>query len=210
MTEEQARTICAELGATLNIKRRRKALYVYVQRWIPSRSLPAHWKKSPNGQAFDRYICSLKKLPELDEATLRRKIAALPDNPNKRPTEGQYLDRTHPDMALWHAQTDTPEARPTIPIDGTGQKKKSARSAQAIADLVALIPQERIGILTWAAQVEKRLSIPREQLTYRLALYRDELEGQGMRLAQSTRHRTLFIPKIGADEGAYYSHIWRE
>ena len=124
MTEEQARTICAELGATLNIKRRRRALYVYVQRWIPSESLPAHWKKSPNGQAFDRYICSLKKLPELDEATLRRKIAALPDNPNKRPTEGQYLDRTHPDMALWHAQTETPAPRPIIPIDGTWRKKE--------------------------------------------------------------------------------------
>lgn len=128
MTEEQARTICAELGATLSIKRRNKALYVYVQRWLPAAWLPDHWKKSTNGQAFDRYICSLKKLPELDEATLRRKIAALPDNPNRLPAEGQYLDRTDPDIALWHAQTDTPEARPTIPIDGTGRRKKKGKA----------------------------------------------------------------------------------
>lgn len=209
MTEEQARAICNELGATLAIKRRRNALYVYVQRWVPKSSLPAHWK-GEGGQAFERYVCSLKKLSQLDEKTLRMRIAALPDNPNKLPEEGQYLARTHPHIALWHAQTDTPEARPTIPIDGTGRQKKTSRSAQAVNEIVATIPHERTGIITWATQAQQSLSIPREQLAYRLALYRDQLITQGVRFAQSTRHKTLFIPSMGIDEGAYYSHIWRE
>jgi hypothetical protein len=29
-------------------------------------------------------------------------------------------------------------------------------------------------------------------------------------LAQSTRYRTLYIPTVGTDEGAYSSHIWIE
>ena len=76
--------------------------------------------------------------------------------------------------------------------------------------LLDTIPAERTGIMTWAKNTSKVLSIPTEQLAYRLALHRDALNSHGVRLSQSTRHRTLFIPTLGEDSGAYYSHIWRE
>ena len=80
----------------------------------------------------------------------------------------------------------------------------------ALIDLLGTIPTERTGIVTWASVASKRLSIPIEQIAYRLGFYREQLLAHGVRLAQSTRYRTLYIPTVGTDQGAYYSHIWIE
>ena len=84
------------------------------------------------------------------------------------------------------------------------------RKSSTFFALLDTIPSERTGIMAWAKSASQVLSIPTEQLTYRLALHRDALNAHGVRLAQSTRHRTLFIPTLGEDSGAYYSHIWKE
>jgi hypothetical protein len=184
MTEDQARAICGANGATLSIKQRSGIYYVYVSRWLPSRAAAAagYTVHGGRGQQFERYVCPLAKLADLDEATLRQRIAALPINPNKmRAAAGGQVAAANP----------------------------SAQS-RAVLDLLATVPHERTGIVTWATKASRELSIPREQLAYRLALYRDQLSACGVRLAQSTRHRTLFVPMVGRDEGAYYSHIWRE
>jgi len=68
-----------------------------------------------------------------------------------------------------------------------------------IFDLLATIPTRRTEILTWAAAASKALSIPREQFAYRLRLYRDQLINHGVRLAQSTRHRTVKGMSLSAD-----------
>lgn len=35
MTEEETRTICRELNATLSIRRHRGTEYIFVSRWLP-------------------------------------------------------------------------------------------------------------------------------------------------------------------------------
>ena len=91
-----------------------------------------------------------------------------------------------------------------------GSTTKTPAPGNTFFALLDTIPTERTGIMTWAKNASRLLSIPTEQLTYRLALHRDALNSHGVRLSQSTRHRTLFIPTLGEDSGAYYSHIWRE
>lgn len=110
MTEDEARRICAELGATFSIRNRRGKPFVFVCRWIPARAARAAGYKvsTSNGQQFDRYVCALEKLGDLDEQTLRQRIAALPVNPNKLP-DGQHLERSTPQLARWHAEAGTPE-----------------------------------------------------------------------------------------------------
>ena len=95
------------------------------------------------------------------------------------------------------------------PIVVTASLSVPSKSSTLFA-LLDTIPSERTGIVTWAKSASQVLSIPTEQLAYRLALHRDALIDHGVRLAQSTRHRTLFIPTLGEDSGAYYSHIWKE
>lgn len=93
MTEERARAICRELGATFTLRKRRNALYCYVSRWVPRRVVEATgWKTqhSSNGQAFDRYVCALAQLGQVSEATLRQRIAVLPANPNTAPTPATW------------------------------------------------------------------------------------------------------------------------
>ena len=98
------------------------------------------------------------------------------------------------------------QEEPTIVTDDASIPRKSS----TLFALLDTIPSERTGIITWAKSASQVLSIPTEQLTYRLTLHRDALNSHGVRLSQSTRHRTLFIPTLGQDSGAYYSHIWRE
>lgn len=86
MTEDRAREICAQLGATLTMRRKQRGgVYLYASRWLPARvALEAGYKVGlSNGAQFDRYLCSLDALADLDESTLRMRIASLPQNPNK-------------------------------------------------------------------------------------------------------------------------------
>jgi len=87
MTEDEARRICTELGATFSVRKRKGIPYLYVARWLPRRAAEAAGYKATtsNGQQFDRYIGPLAKLAEISEATLRQRIADLPINPNKVP-----------------------------------------------------------------------------------------------------------------------------
>jgi len=146
-----------------------------------------------------------------------------------RQLEGEdaaHLDITNPDVAAFLEEcglvkplsagsqrgeqkhrTRTPK---TDDAGSAGAARKGLTVGGAFFDLLATIPARRTGILTWARAASAALSIPTEQLAYRLALYRDQLATQGVRLAQSTRHRTLFVPNVGEDSGAYYSHIWKE
>ena len=94
--------------------------------------------------------------------------------------------------------------------DAGGDRRAAKPLTPALIDLLGTIPTERTGIVTWASVASKRLSIPTEQIAYRLGLYREQLLAHGVRLAQSTRYRTLYIPTVGTDQGAYYSHIWIE
>ena len=98
------------------------------------------------------------------------------------------------------------QQEPTVVTASASVPSKSS----TLFALLDTIPSERTGIVTWAKSASQVLSIPTEQLTYRLALHRDALNAHGVRLAQSTRHRTLFIPTLGEDSGGYYSHIWKE
>jgi hypothetical protein len=99
VTEDEARAICAELEATLSIKRRKGIPYVYVARWLPREIVEAAgWKASKSrGQQIDRYIAPLARLDQVSEDTLRQRIAELPTNPNKKPREGQ--------LPLWKDDT---------------------------------------------------------------------------------------------------------
>jgi hypothetical protein len=181
MTENEARAICAELGATFSIRTRKGSAYVYVSRWLPRAAAEAagHHPSSSNGQQFDRYVGPLDKLAQISPDTLKERIATLPLNPNKSKTP----------------TTRKPAATPASP---------------AFHDLLATIPQERTGILRWARATGATLKIPREQLSYRLAFYRVQLAAAGVRMAQSSRYRALFVPTLDTDSGGYYSHIWRE
>ena len=98
------------------------------------------------------------------------------------------------------------QQEPTVVTASASVPSKSS----TLFALLDTIPSERTGIVTWAKSASQVLSIPTEQLTYRLALHRDALNAHGVRLAQSTRHRTLFIPTLDEDSGGYYSHIWKE
>jgi hypothetical protein len=129
--------------------------------------------------------------------------------------EAAHLDMTNPSVAQFLEECGI--ARPYEPKPRKERAKKPAEKARSVqpltASVVALlatIPAERTGILTWASAASKELSIPTEQIAYRLGLYRDQILAQGVRLAQSTRYRTLYVPVVGTDEGAYYSHIWIE
>jgi hypothetical protein len=192
VTEDEARALCAELGATFSIRKRRGIPYVYVARWLPRRAVEAlGWKSTTsNGQQFDRYVCPLSKLPDLDAETLRERIAVLPTNPNKHEPEAQEL------------------------TGGAEGGLADAHLTDAALELLATIPPKRTGILTWAKDATARLAIPREQLAYRLAVYLDDLAAAGVRLAQvasqDIQTQSLFIPRVGQDAGAYYSHIWKE
>ena len=183
MTENEARAICAELGATFSIRQRKGSTYVYVSRWLPRAAAEAagHQASSSNGQQFDRYVGPLDKLAQIEPNTLRQRIAALPLNPNKSTTR------------------PTATRRPAATAPGP-----------AFHGLLATIPRERTGILRWAAAASATLQIPREQISYRLAFYRDQLAAAGVHLSQSTRYRALFVPRLGSDTGGYFSHIWRE
>lgn len=207
MTEDEARRICADEGAIFTVKKRGSMAYIYVTRWLPRRTAEALGYKvsKSNGQNYDRYVCPLAKLDQLTPEVLRQRIASLPVNPNKLAAEGQHLDRSTPQLAQWHAEAGTPATSPKQPA-----RPKPRPLTAAAAALLATIPTERTGVRSWAAAACKALSIPTEQLVYRLAVHREALISHGVRLAQSTRYRTLFIPTIGQDEGAYYSHIWRE
>jgi hypothetical protein len=180
MTENEARAICAELGVTFSIRRRKGTPYVYVSRWLPRAAAEAAGREasSSNGQQFDRYVGPLDKLDQIGPNTLKERIAALPLNPNKRTT------------------------RPTA--------SRKAAPGPAFFALLATIPHKRTGILRWANVAGATLKIPREQISYRLAFYRDQLAAHGVHLAQSTRYRALFVPALGSDTGGYFSHIWRE
>ena len=109
-------------------------------------------------------------------------------------------------VAKHRAQKQRKQQEPMAVIADASVPSKSS----TLFALLDTIPSERTGIMTWAKSASQVLSIPTEQLTYRLALHRDALTQHGVRLAQSTRHRTLFIPTLGEDSGAYYSHIWKE
>jgi hypothetical protein len=176
MTEDEARAICVELGATYTVRTRRGQRYIYVSRWAPRTA-------DQPGRQHDCYVGPLAQLAQISADTLRQRIATLPIPP-----------RPHP-----HGVTPPPAAAPPTPPLGT-----------AFVALLGTIPHTRTGILTWAAQAEHQLSIPREQISYRLAFYRAALTTHGMRLAQSTRYRALFVPDLGTDSGSYYSHIWRD
>lgn len=183
MTEDQARAICAELGVTFSIRQRKGSAYVYVSRWLPRAAAEAagHQASSSNGQQFDRYVGPLAQLPQIDADTLRQRIAALPLNPNKD--------------------------KPKTPA---GRSRAATAPGPAFHGLLATIPRERTGILAWANAAGATLQIPREQISYRLAFYRDQLAAAGVHLAQSTRYRALFVPTLGSDTGSYFSHIWQE
>jgi hypothetical protein len=226
MTEDEARRLCTEQGATFSIRRRRGIPYVYVSRWLPRRVAEAAGYKPSrsNGQQFDRYVCPLAKLYQVSEATLQQRVASLPQNPNKQPKDGQHLDRTLPAVAAWHAEAGTlkdslstssqlkeahPEAHPTGTQHGA-TADKSSTPGDVLPDLLATIPPTRTRILAWAKDAAGQLAIPREQLAYRLAFYREQLSAMGVRLAQGAGRRTLFVPQVGQDAGTYYSHIWRE
>jgi hypothetical protein len=181
MTEEQARAICRELGATLSIRQRRGKGYVFVSRWLPRQAAEAarHQASKSNGQQFDRYVGPLAQLDQISPDTLKERIAALPLNPNKSKTP-------------------------------TTRKPATTPASSALHELLATIPQERTGILRWAKAAGASLKIPREQLSYRLAFYRVQLAAAGVRMAQSSRYRALFVPNLDTDSGGYFSHIWRE
>jgi hypothetical protein len=181
MTEQEARAICRELGATLSIRQRRGKGYIFVSRWLPREAAEAagHQASKSNGQQFDRYIGPLDKFDQISPDTLKERIAALPVNPNKSKTP----------------TTRKPAATPASP---------------ALHELLTTIPQERTGILRWAKAAALTLKIPREQISYRLAFYRVQLAAHGVRMAQSSRYRALFVPTLDSDTGGYYSHIWRE
>jgi hypothetical protein len=183
MTEDEARQICAQAGVTLAVRKRGQHQYVYVSRWLPRAAAEAAGYKASasTGQQFDRYVCPLVKLGDLDAVTLRQRIAALPENPNKR----------------------------TMRAGVAGQERRSA-VAGAFFDLLDTIPSARTGMRTWASAASRTLAIPLELVAYRVAFYRRELEAAGVRLAQSTRHRTFCVPVLGTEQGVYYSHIWRE
>ncbi len=183
MTEDQARAICAELGATFSIRQRKGIAYVYVSRWLPRAAAEAagHQASRSNGQQFDRYVGPLDKLPQIGTDTLRRRIGALPLNPNK----------------------DKPKTLPT-------RQPAATAPGPAFHGLLATIPRERTGILAWASTAGATLQIRCEQISERLACYRDHLAATGVHLSQSTRYRALFVPTLGSDTGGYYSHIWRE
>ncbi len=184
MTENEARAICAELGVTFSIRQRKGIAYVYVSRWLPRAAAEAagHQASRSNGQQFDRYVGPLAQLPQIGPDTLRQRIAALPLNPNK----------------------DKPKTPPA------GRTSTATAPGPAFHGLLATIPRERTGILHWANATGATLQIPREQISYRLAFYRDHLAAAGVHLAQSTRYRALFVPTLGSDTGSYFSHIWHE
>jgi hypothetical protein len=181
MTENEARAICAELGATFSIRQRKGSAYVYVSRWLPRAAAEAadHQASKSNGQQFDRYVGPLDKLAQIDPDTLKERIAVLPVNPNK---------------------TKPP----------AGRKPAFAPQSSAFHELLTTIPTERTGILRWAKAAALTLKIPREQLSYRLAFYRVQLATAGVRMAQSSRYRALFVPTLDTDSGGYFSHIWRD
>jgi hypothetical protein len=183
MTEDEARTICRELGATLSIRQRKGKSYIFVSRWLPRQAAEAagHQASSSSGQQFDRYVGPLDKLNQISPDTLRERIATLPLNPNK----------------------DKSKSAPA-------RKPATFATSPAFHELLETIPTERTGILRWAKAATLTLKIPREQLSYRLAFYRDQLAAAGVHLAQSTRYRALFVPTLGSDTGGYFSHIWQE
>jgi hypothetical protein len=180
MTEDQARAICRELGATFSIRQRKGIAYIYVSRWLPRAAAEAagHQASRSNGQQFDRYVGPLDRLAQIEADTLRQRITALPLNPNKQ------------------------KARPSATHKGA--------PGPAFFALLATIPHKRTGILRWAVGAGATLKIPREQISYRLAFYRDQLVAAGVHLAQSSRYRALFVPTLGSDTGSYFSHIWRD
>ena len=163
----------------------------------------AYWRAGP--KVRKRYIG--KELPRQLEAG-----------------DADHLDISNPDVAAFLEECGLVKRSPPRsrkPSEKHRNSKPNTNDADsasadrkpltgAALDLLATVPQERTGILTWAKEAAARLSIPREQLAYRLAVYRDDLAAAGVRLAQSTRYRTLFVPHVGQDSGAYYSHIWKE
>lgn len=118
MTVDEARAICAELGATLSIRKRKGTPYVYVARWLPRAAVEAAgWKVSKsNGQQFDRYVAPLARLDQVEEATLRQRIAELPQNPNKQDPASQQLDPPLPLRATaGHSRSTLETAKPFRP-----------------------------------------------------------------------------------------------
>lgn len=103
VTEDQARAICAELGATLSIRKRKGIPYVYVARWLPRAAVEAAGRKTSKsrGQQFDRYVAPLARLDQVDEETLRQRIAELPQNPNKSSSQ---LEHRAPPLSLRHTE----------------------------------------------------------------------------------------------------------
>lgn len=163
----------------------------------------AYWRAGP--KVKKRYLGKElpRQLPEGDAANLDMSNPAVarfleecgivrPYEPRSR--EASKIDRTE------------------MPNSERFERDRAARKVltAAAVDLLATIPTRRTSILTWASAASKQLSIPTEQIAYRLGLYRELLLAHGVRLAQSTRYRTLYIPTVGTDEGAYYSHIWIE
>src|SRR5512145_360164 len=212
MTEDQARAICAERGATFSIKMRSGRPYVYVARWVPSHAASArgYTVHKGRGQSFDRYVCPLAALGQLDEPTLRLRIAALPVNPNQRPTTGHQHDQAAgecDDQNRTKGRMRTPGRDSAASAVASSQERTPDR---VFFDLLATIPTERTGIRIWAKAARNALALPQELLMHRLVRYRTQLVAAGVRLAQSTRYNTLCIPDADGDDGRYYSHIWRE
>jgi hypothetical protein len=170
------------LGATLSIRQRKGKGYIFVSRWLPRAAAEAagHLPSSSTGQQFDRYVGPLDKLALISPDTLKERIAALPLNPNK----------------------DTAKTRVSKPT--------ATPASPAFHELLTTIPTERTPILRWAKAASASLKIPREQISYRLAFYRVQLATHGVRMAQSSRYRALFVLTLGSDTGGYFSHIWRE
>jgi hypothetical protein len=165
----------------------------------------AYWRAGP--KVRKRYIG--KELPRQLEAG-----------------DADHLDITHPNVAAFLEEcglvkrspppgTRAPKSQRTRMRNGNDAGTdpaggKPLTPAGTFFDVLATIPARRTGILAWARAASTALSIPREQLAYRLALYRDQLAAHGVHLAQSTRYRALFVPHVGQDSGAYSSHIWKE
>lgn len=179
MTENEARAICSERGATFSIRQCKGIPYVYISRSLPhptAKADPHH-----NSYQFGGYLCPLTQLAQICADTLKEHIAALPFNPNKCPPKLQ-----------------------------TTPKPATVPPGPAFHELLATIPQERTNILSWAAAAALTLKMTREQISYHLAVYHDQLAAAGVKMTQSSRYRALFVPTLGTDSGSYFSYIWRD
>ena len=179
-------------------------------------------KCAPGGQGHGPYWYAYWR----DGQKVRKRYIGKNLPPQLAGGDAAHLDISNPDVAAFleecglvkrsatarRAKPKTERTRTpnTSNAGDTGAARKGLTPGGAFFALLDTIPGERTGIATWAREAGKALSIPTEQLAYRLAFYRDQLTAHGVRLAQSTRYRTLFVPNVGQDDGAYYSHIWKE